>query len=89
MYEAICITNLKNTLLKVFTRGDPWVPSLVKQNLNWTQKNKVMALKKKTFKDVKWGGPWVPSLVKQNLNRTKLMKPLTASGGSIWHGWFN
>ena len=25
IYEVICIINLKNTLLKGFTRGDPWV----------------------------------------------------------------
>ena len=29
--------NVKNTLFKGFTRGDPWVPSLVKQNLNRTK----------------------------------------------------
>ncbi len=45
-YEVICIINLKNTLFKGFTRGDPWVPSLVKQTLNRTQKYKVIALKK-------------------------------------------
>ena len=43
-YEVICIINLKNTLFKGFTRGDPWAPSLVKQNLNRTQKYKVIAL---------------------------------------------
>ncbi len=33
-YEVICIINLKNTLFKGFTRGNPWVPPLMKQNLN-------------------------------------------------------
>ena len=77
----ICIINLKNILFKGFTRGDPWVPSLVKQNLNRTQKYKVIALKKikKTFfKDVTRGGPWAPSLVKQNLNRTQNHEVFTA-----------
>ena len=45
-YEVICIINLKNKLFKGFTRGDPWVTSLVKQNLNRTQKYKMIALKK-------------------------------------------
>jgi hypothetical protein len=68
---VISIINFKTTLFKGFTRGDPWVPSHTKQNLNRTQKYKVIAfLKKKTFKDVTRRGPWVPSLVKQNLNRT-------------------
>ena len=51
IYEVISIINLKNTLFKGFTRGDPWATSLVKQNLNRTQKYKVIALKnnKKTF----------------------------------------
>jgi hypothetical protein len=35
-YEVICIINFKNTLFKGFTRGGPWAPSLVKQNLNRT-----------------------------------------------------
>jgi hypothetical protein len=39
--------NLKNTLFKVFTRGEPWAPSLMKQNFNGTQKYKVIAFKKK------------------------------------------
>jgi hypothetical protein len=71
-YEVICIINLKNTLFKGFTRGDPWAPSLMKQNLNRTQKNKVITFKKikKTFKDVTRGGPWVSPFMKQNLNRT-------------------
>ena len=43
IYEVICIINLKNTLFKGFTRGDPWVPSFIKQNLNRTQKYKVIA----------------------------------------------
>jgi hypothetical protein len=42
IYEVICIINFKNTLFKGFTRGDPWVPSLMKQNLNRTQKYKVI-----------------------------------------------
>jgi hypothetical protein len=68
---VICIINFKNTLFKRFTRGDPWVPSLVKQNLNRTQKYKVIAFKKKkTFKDVTRGGPWVGPFMKQNFNRT-------------------
>jgi hypothetical protein len=46
IYEVISIINKKKTLFKGFTRGDPWVPSLTKQNLNRTQKNKVIALKK-------------------------------------------
>ena len=41
---------MKNTLFKGFTRGDPWARSLVKQNLNRTQKYKVIALKK--IKDI-------------------------------------
>ena len=40
-YEVICIINFKNTLFKGFTRGDPWAPSLVKQNLNRTQNHEV------------------------------------------------
>jgi hypothetical protein len=67
---VICIINFKNTLFKEFTRGGPWAPSLVKQNLNRTQKYKVIALKKKgTFKDVTRGGPCVGPFMKQNLNR--------------------
>jgi hypothetical protein len=57
----------KNTLFKGFTRGHPWVPFLVKQNLNRTQKYQVIALKKikKTFfKDVTRGGPW-PALSRE------------------------
>jgi len=53
-YEVICIINFKNTLFKGFTRGGPWAPSHVKQNLNRTQKYKVIASKKITttfFKD--------------------------------------
>ena len=53
----------------------------MKQNLNRTQKYKVIALKKMykdIFKDVTRGDPWVPSLMKQNLNRTKFMKSFTA-----------
>jgi hypothetical protein len=46
IYEVICIINFKNTLFKGFTRGDPWVPSLTKQNLNRTQKDKVITFKK-------------------------------------------
>jgi hypothetical protein len=51
------IINFKTTLFKGFTRGDPWVPSLMKQNLNRTQKYKAIAFKKvrKTFKDVTRG----------------------------------
>ena len=81
IYEVISIINLKNKLFKGVTRGDPWAPSLVEQNLNRTQKYKVTALKKieKTFvKDVKRGDPCVPSLMKQTLNRTKCMKSFTA-----------
>jgi hypothetical protein len=50
----------------------PWVPSLMKQNLNRMQKYKEIAFKKikKTFKDVTRGGPWVSPFMKQNLNRT-------------------
>jgi len=61
--------------------GGPWMPSLVKQNLNRTQKYKVIALKKikKTiFKDVTRGGHWAPSLVKQNLNRTQIHEVFAA-----------
>jgi hypothetical protein len=43
---VICIINFKNTLFKGFTRGDPWAPSLMKQNLNRTHKYKVIAFKK-------------------------------------------
>jgi hypothetical protein len=59
IYEVISIINLKSTLFKGFTRGDPWVPSLTKQNLNRTQKNKVIALKKikMTFLRTLQGGP--------------------------------
>jgi hypothetical protein len=46
IYEVISIINKKKTLFKGFTRGDPWVPSLTEQNLNRTQKYKVIALKK-------------------------------------------
>ena len=73
IYEVICIINLKKTLFKGFTRGDPWVPSLTKQNLIRTQKNKVIALKKNKkdiFKDVTRGDPWFSPFMKQNLNRT-------------------
>jgi hypothetical protein len=64
-YEVICIINFKNTLFKGFTRGDPWAPSLVKQNLNRTQNYKVIAFKKKTiFKDVTRGEPWVSPFMK-------------------------
>ena len=40
-------------------KGYPWVPSLMKQNFNRTQKNKVIALKKikKTFEGRYKGGP--------------------------------
>ena len=37
LYEVICIINFKTTLFKGFTRGDPWVHSLVKQNFNRTK----------------------------------------------------
>jgi phage gp16-like protein len=48
------------------------VPSLTKENLNRTQKNKVIALKKKDiFKDVTKGGPCVSPFMKQKLNRTQ------------------
>jgi len=49
-------------LFKGPTRGDPWAPSLMKQNLNRTQKYKVITFKKikKTFKDVTRRGPWWP-----------------------------
>ena len=36
-YEVICIINFKSTLFKGFTRGGPWVPSLMKQNFNRTK----------------------------------------------------
>jgi hypothetical protein len=38
--EVISIINKKNTLFKGFTRVPFWVPSLMKQNLNRTQKHK-------------------------------------------------
>ena len=65
--------NFKNTLFKGFTRGYPWASSLVKQNLNRTQKYEVIAFKKNKkhiFKDVTRGGACMASLMKQNLNRT-------------------
>jgi hypothetical protein len=76
---AISIINLnkKTTLFKGFTRGDPWAPSLVKQNLKRTQKNKVITLKKK-FKVVTRAGPWVSPFMKQNLNRTQKHEAFTA-----------
>jgi hypothetical protein len=43
---VISIINFKTTLFKGFTRGGPWAPSLMKQNLNRTQKYKVIAFKK-------------------------------------------
>jgi hypothetical protein len=54
---VISIINFKNKLFKGFTRGGPWAPSLVKQNLNRTQKYKVIVLKKlkKNFQDVTRG----------------------------------
>jgi len=75
-----CDIKFKTTLFKGFTRGGPCVPSLMKQNFDRAQKNKVIALKKskRHFKDVTMGGPWVPSLMKQNFNRTKFMKSFTA-----------
>ena len=81
IYEVICIINLKNILFKGFTRGDPWVPSLTKQNLNRTQKNKVIALKKIKghFKDVTRGDPWVAPLTNQKLNRTQNHEANTAA----------
>jgi hypothetical protein len=45
-YDVISIINFKNTLFKGFTRGGPWAPSLMKQNLNRTKKYKVIAFKK-------------------------------------------
>jgi len=79
-YEVICIINFKNTLFKGFTRGGPWVPSLVKQNLNRTQKYKVIALKtKKTFLRTLQGGTLGrPSLTKQNFSRTQIYEVFTA-----------
>jgi hypothetical protein len=40
-YEVFYIINFKNIFFKGFTRGDPWVPSLVKQNFNRTQNYEV------------------------------------------------
>ena len=56
--KLFSLINFKNTLFKGFTRGDPWAPSLVKQNLNRTLKFKVIALKKmkKTFLRTLQGG---------------------------------
>jgi hypothetical protein len=77
--EVICIINFKNTLFKGLTRGGPWAPSLVKQNLNRTLKCKVIAVKKKkTFKDVTRVGPWVSPFMKQKLNRTQKHEAFTA-----------
>jgi hypothetical protein len=45
-YEVIYIINFKTTLFKGFTRGGPCKPSRKKQNLNRTQKYKVIACKK-------------------------------------------
>jgi len=57
----------------------------VKQNLNRTQKYKVIALKKKDiFKDVTRGDPWAPSLVKQNLNRTQKYKVIALKKKDIF-----
>ncbi len=39
IYEVICIINLKNTLFKGFTRGDPWVPPLFKQDVKTRSKH--------------------------------------------------
>ena len=64
----MCMINLKNTLFNGFTRGGPWAPSLVKQNLKRKEKYKVIAFK--YFKDVTRGGPWSSPYMKQNLNRT-------------------
>jgi hypothetical protein len=64
-YTYVRIINKKKTLFKGFTRGDPWVSSLTKQNLNRTQKNKV-------------GGPWVSPFMKQNLNGTLKHEAFTA-----------
>jgi hypothetical protein len=55
IYEVICIINFKNTLFKRFTRGDPWAPSIVKQNLNRTQKYKVIAFKKRLLRTLQGG----------------------------------
>jgi hypothetical protein len=74
MFFFSCDINFKTTLFKGFTRGGPWVPSLMKQNFNRKQKYKVIAFKKikKTFlRTLQGGGHWVPSLVKQNVNRTQ------------------
>jgi hypothetical protein len=42
-FEVIYIMNFKTTFFKGFTRGGPWVPSLLKQNLNRTQNHEVFA----------------------------------------------
>jgi hypothetical protein len=52
---VIYIINFKTTLFKGFTRGGAWVPSLMKQNLNRTQKYKVIALKKKLLRTLQAG----------------------------------
>jgi hypothetical protein len=46
----MCMNTYIYTCIHTYTRGDPWVPALVKQNLNRTQKYKVFALKK--IKDI-------------------------------------
>ena len=76
----ICIINFKNTLFKRLTRGGPWAPSLVKQNLNRTLKCKVIAVKKneKDFQGRYKGGPWVSPFMKQKLNRTQKHEAFTA-----------
>ena len=67
----MCIINFKTTLFKGFTRGGAWAPSLMKQNLNRTQKYKAIAFKEnKKDKDVTREGPWVSPFMKQNLIRT-------------------
>ena len=73
MVFVSCDINFKSTLFKEFTRGGPWVPTHMKQNLNRTQRYKVIAFKKikKSFKDVTRGGPWVSPFMKQNFNRTQ------------------
>jgi hypothetical protein len=80
-YEVISIINKKKTLFKGFIRGDPWAPSLTKQNLNRMQNREVIALKKKRtfFKDVTRGDPWAASHTNQNLNRTQNHEANTAA----------
>ena len=41
--KVIALKKIKKHIFKDVTRGDPYVPSLVKQNLNRTQKYKMIA----------------------------------------------